>query len=492
MVVHHLTYTEALVVGVFQGVTELFPVSSLGHSVLIPALVGGSWARDLSVTAKDSPYLAFIVGMHVATAIAMIIFFWRDWVRIIGGFLTSIRDRRVQTVDQRLAWMIILGTIPIGIVGALLQHTVQKTFAKPVITAVFLAINGVILFGGERLRKRQAAGELAGGTAGYADYEDYADEDPALAGGGRAGRAGRAGPGDPRYAGQYGDERYDETRIDGPRWQDPGVEETRIDGPRWDDPQGGRAAYAESWERDQQARGGYGPGDYGPGGYGPGGYGPGGYEQGGPEQGGYEQGGYAAPDPGRDGWYRDDADQGGYGPAGQEGWDRAGRSGRSGEDRRSPAGARHSAPARGQRAVKEHEANEGIESDRRLVQLGYGRAIFLGALQILALLPGISRDGIVMIGGMFRGLPRADAARFSFLLSAPVIFAAGALKLPDLMGPDGAGIRGQVLAGSIVSGIGAFLALRFLVRYLSDHSRTLTPFAIYCLVVGLGSAIYLA
>src|SRR6201986_111027 len=112
MVIHHLTYAEAIVVGLFQGVTELFPVSSLGHSVLIPALVGGSWAQDLSVTAPDSPYLAFIVGLHVATAIAMIIYFWRDWVRIVGGFFTSIRDRRVETVEQRLAWMIILGTIP--------------------------------------------------------------------------------------------------------------------------------------------------------------------------------------------------------------------------------------------------------------------------------------------------------------------------------------------------------------------------------------------
>src|SRR5580693_10043207 len=88
---HHLTYTEAVVVGLFQGVTELFPVSSLGHSVLIPALVGGSWAQDLSITAPDSPYLAFIVGLHVATAIAMIIYFWRDWLRIIGAFFASIR-----------------------------------------------------------------------------------------------------------------------------------------------------------------------------------------------------------------------------------------------------------------------------------------------------------------------------------------------------------------------------------------------------------------
>jgi undecaprenyl-diphosphatase len=91
----HLTYLEAAVVGLIQGVSELFPVSSLGHNVLIPALIGGSWASDLNVSKANSPYLAFIVGMHVATAIALLIYFWRDWLRIIGGFLSSIRDRRV-------------------------------------------------------------------------------------------------------------------------------------------------------------------------------------------------------------------------------------------------------------------------------------------------------------------------------------------------------------------------------------------------------------
>ena len=89
----HITYLEAAVVGLVQGVTELFPVSSLGHNVLIPALVGGSWARDLNVAKPESPYLAFIVGLHVATALALLIYFWRDWVRIIGGFFTSLRLR---------------------------------------------------------------------------------------------------------------------------------------------------------------------------------------------------------------------------------------------------------------------------------------------------------------------------------------------------------------------------------------------------------------
>ena len=97
-----------------------------------------------------------------------------------------------------------------------------------------------------------------------------------------------------------------------------------------------------------------------------------------------------------------------------------------------------------------------------------------------------------MVGGMFRGLSRQDAARFSFLLSAPVILAAGVLKIPDLTGPLGAGIRGQVLFGSLLSGVAAYLALRFLMRYFSDPKRTLTPFAIYCLVAGLGCFIYLS
>src|SRR5438309_8596089 len=118
----HLSYVEALAVGALQGVSELFPVSSLGHSVLIPALVGGSWARDLNVSTPESPYLAFIVGLHVATAIALLIYFWRDWVRVIGGFVTSIARREVKTADQRLAWLLVLGTIPVGLVGLFAEH----------------------------------------------------------------------------------------------------------------------------------------------------------------------------------------------------------------------------------------------------------------------------------------------------------------------------------------------------------------------------------
>jgi undecaprenyl-diphosphatase len=346
----HLTYGEAGIIGLIQGVTELFPVSSLGHAILIPALVGGQWATDLSVSGSKSAYLAFIVGLHVATAIAMIIFFWRDWVRIIVAFFASVRHvaapepgtRRwePQNTDQKLAWLLILGTIPVGVAGVALQHVFTDVFSKPKLVAIFLFVNGLILLGGERMRRRGAQAEEA---------QMAADQMAA--------------------------------------------------------------------ERQRATVG---------------------------------AGGTVA-----------------RGPVG---------------------GGRHSS---GQRALRQEQASMALESDRRIVGVGFLGGFLLGASQILALLPGVSRDGIVMVSGMFRGLTRQDAARFSFLLSAPVIFAAGVFKLHDLTGPLGAGIREQVLFGSVLSGIGAYLALRFLVRYLSNASRTLTPFAIYCLAAGLGSAIYL-
>jgi undecaprenyl-diphosphatase len=346
----HLTFAEAGVVGLLQGITELFPVSSLGHAVLIPAIIGGQWAQDLDVSKAESPYLAYIVGLHVATALAMIVFFWRDWIRIIGAFFASLRHvlapeagtRRFapQGTDQTLAWMIIVATIPVGIAGLLLEHTFRTVFSKPILTSSFLFVNGLILLGGEARRRRGAAAESLQVAA---DQQLLAQrQTAAVAAGGRGAIGG---------------------------------------------------------------------------------------------------------------------------------------------------GGRHSS---GQRALKQEQAGLAVAADRRLTGLGFLTAFLLGAVQILALLPGISRDGMVMVSGMFRGLSRQDAARFSFLLSAPVIFAAGALKVKDLTGPLGDGIRGQVLFGSVLSFIGAFLALRFLVSYLSKSSRTLTPFAIYCLAAGLGCFVYLA
>ncbi len=405
--VPHLTYPEALVVGLFQGVTELFPVSSLGHSVLIPALIGGSWAQDLNVSRANSPYLAFIVGLHVATAIAMIIYFWRDWLRIVGGFFTSIAHRRIETADQKLAWMIIFATIPVGIAGALLQHTVQDTFAKPVLTAIFLAINGLILFAGEGARRRQAAAPSGAGSSGAAP-----------SGAGSSGARSRPAP---------------------PR---PLVEETWVAGSKPARSRGDATL-------------------------------PGGQ----PQPAGSYRGDWDATPAGNS--------TAGNAPAGNA---PAGNA-PAGNAPRTQIAGRHSA---GQRAARQQEVTEAIEADTRVTEVGYLRGTLLGSLQIFALLPGISRDGVVMVGGMFRGLSRQDAARFSFLLSAPVILAAGALKLGELTGPDGAGIGGQVLAGSIASGVSAFLALRFLMRYLQDKNGTLMPFAIYCLVAGIGSAIYLS
>ena len=105
----------------------------------------------------NRPYLAFIVGLHVATAAALLVFFWRDWVRIVGGFFSSIRHRRVTTDSERLAWLIILATIPIGLAGLLLEHTFRTVLGRPMPAAAFLFANGVILLVGERLRRRALA-----------------------------------------------------------------------------------------------------------------------------------------------------------------------------------------------------------------------------------------------------------------------------------------------------------------------------------------------
>ncbi len=132
----------------------------------------------------------------------------------------------------------------------------------------------------------------------------------------------------------------------------------------------------------------------------------------------------------------------------------------------------------------------GPESDARLAVQPTGRAVTIGAAQILALAPGISRSGITMVAGMLRGLSREDAARFSFLLATPVILAAGALKLGDLFGPLGSGIRGQVLLGSVLSGVGAYLSVRFLTRYFAN--RSLRPFGGYCVVAGVACLVWFA
>ncbi|MEV6940428.1 undecaprenyl-diphosphate phosphatase [Streptomyces sp. NPDC051172] len=299
-----LTYPEAIGVGLLQGVTELFPVSSLGHSILIPALLGGHWKHDLDVSADGSLYLNELVGLHLATALALVVFFWRDWVRVTRGLATSITQRRIQTVDQRLAWLLIMATIPVGVAGIALDKVFRTTLGKPVPTAIFLALNGIVLFVTERLR--------SGGTG------------------------------------------------------------------------------------------------------------------------------------------------------------------------RRRAGA---SPAPGEEDLSPDEL-----SDLRITRMTMRQAVVIGAAQILALCPGISRSGSTISAGIFKGLNHEDSARFAFLLATPVIGGAALLKLPPLLGPEGNGLRGPLLVGSVAAFIAAYLATRFLVRYF-EH-RTLIPFAVYCTLAGLGSLAY--
>jgi undecaprenyl-diphosphatase len=153
--VHHLTFLQAIVIGALQGVTELFPVSSLGHAVLVPHWIGGSWAQVVGDESQgESPYLAFIVVLHVATACALLVFFWREWIAIVRGLFRSIARRKIETVHERMAWLLIIATIPAGLTGLLLEHELRVVFAKPLAAAIFLTVNGFILFAGERLRRR--------------------------------------------------------------------------------------------------------------------------------------------------------------------------------------------------------------------------------------------------------------------------------------------------------------------------------------------------
>ena len=154
-----ISYFQAIVIGLLQGVTELFPISSLGHSVLLPAWLG--WDHLVTAqSADESFYLAFVVALHVATALALLVYFRAEWARIIAGFLRTFRTRRIDTPDERLAWLLVVATIPAGLTGLALEHALRTLFAKPLAAAVFLTVNGLILLAGERVRRRAAVREL--------------------------------------------------------------------------------------------------------------------------------------------------------------------------------------------------------------------------------------------------------------------------------------------------------------------------------------------
>ena len=280
-----ITYPQAIILGLLQGVTELFPISSLGHSVILPSLFG--W----NIHQNDPYFLSFLVATHLATAIVLLLFFWRDWVRIIKGLGRSLRDRQVADADAKLGWLLVVGTIPVGILGLTLEHALRKLFASPLSASIFLILNGVMLFGAELLRRRAKV---------------TAEED---------------------------DVRIAET-------------------------------------------------------------------------------------------------------------------------------------------------------------VSYKQSAIVGGAQAIALIPGFSRSGASMGGGLLVGLSHKDAARFAFLLATPAIGAAALLKLPELLGSQGNGVRGQALVASLCAALTAWLAVRFLMRYF--ETRTLIPFAVWCLCFGAFCSLYIA
>ncbi len=281
-----ISYPQAIVLGLLQGVSELFPISSLGQSVILPNLLG--W----NIHQNDPYFISFLVATHLATALVLLGFFWADWVRIVKGLGRSLRDREIAPgdTDAKLAWLLIVGTIPAGILGLTLEHKLRTLFASPTSASIFLMVNGVMLYGAELLRRRAPAHEV----------------------------------GDP-------DERIG-TRV------------------------------------------------------------------------------------------------------------------------------------------------------------GWKEAVGVGTAQSVALIPGLSRSGASMGGGLLVGLSNRDAARYAFLLATPIILAAAILKLPDLLGHAGDGVRWQALVASLCSAVTAYLAVRFLMRFF--ETNRLTPFAIFCLVEGFACLIY--
>ncbi len=281
-----ITYFQSIVLGVVQGVTEPFPVSSLGHAVLVPKLFG--W----DLTMSNDKFVTFLVATHFATALVFLAIFWDDWVRIVTGLVRSIAQRRLAPgdTDARLGWLLVIGTVPAGIIGLALQHSLEKLFGNGQLVAGILILNGLMLLYAEGHRRRARV-----------------------------------------------DETDDDARL-----------------------------------------------------------------------------------------------------------------------------ARSVSP----------KAAAGI-----------------GLAQALALIPGFSRSGATMSGGLLDGLSHRDAARFSFLLATPIILAAALYKLPGLFGSGGSGIRGQAVVGAVAAAIAAWLSIRFLLRYLKTNR--LTPFGIYCVVAGAVSLVWL-
>ena len=139
-----ITTFQAVVLGILQGVSELFPISSLGHTVLFPHLFG--WNNIVRWQSQpESPWLAFIVMLHVGSAIGLLVYFWRQYLDLVKAFLRTLVTRRVETSTERLAWLIVIASIPVGILGLMLEHTLRVATAKPLIAAILLTLNGFML-----------------------------------------------------------------------------------------------------------------------------------------------------------------------------------------------------------------------------------------------------------------------------------------------------------------------------------------------------------
>ncbi len=185
-VAHHggnsapLSYFQAIVLGALQGITELFPISSLGHTVLFPTLFG--WTSLVKAQSDpESFWLALVVMLHVGSALGLLAYFWRDWLAIIRAFFVSLWRRRIETPTEKLAWLIVAASIPTGVIGLVLEHPLRVLFAKPTAAAIFLMVNGVILLGAERLRRRAPVRVSAPRPDAYAGTAPAADEADELA-----------------------------------------------------------------------------------------------------------------------------------------------------------------------------------------------------------------------------------------------------------------------------------------------------------------------
>ena len=160
MLASALSYFQAVVLGFLQGVTELFPISSLGHTVLFPTLFG--WNGLVKAQSQsESFWLAFVVTLHVGSAIGLLVYYWREWLAIIRAFFRTLATRRVRTSSERLAWLIIASTIPVGVIALALEHPLRTLTAKPDVAAAVLMGNGLMLFAAERFRRRAEVRELA-------------------------------------------------------------------------------------------------------------------------------------------------------------------------------------------------------------------------------------------------------------------------------------------------------------------------------------------